>query len=819
MGHCATPRRTKAVCAQGNHEQANSRAASRYAELADDSDAEEEVEETKEIKQPKQDVIEISSSDEQHGQSKPKTSQEEKDKLHLVKSKPQKMPTTPQLVTLKQHERTILRKELEQIHQGRGPLLPMTAVTIKEDQGFSNIGRALGIREVNTPSTGNCMAMALAQAAADHDLAAHDAILETVTSSIKRGIRWTGKLNMSEQFNHFARTNTLINVKRGWEDMPPRESKKQFQWYLDEYAATPSTREAIVEKYNWGSSELLAIAANFLQRKIFVLAYDTDGKNQWHCSLFRPSTTMQGKKIYETGQQVPLHLDECVTAIKLEKTQVSRPPLVLRFWGEHYSAFVHSLPPEVRRAAAQEQEAKSEDNFEKFTQAKQRGDAEIRPESEEEASQEPWDSSEWNGDTAELRQRLLGMTIPHDLKREIYLILEQANPTRHAELLAFLVNTAAQISHSEREQLLQVDVTDDNNAEVRRMLQKYHIPLVVLQQWQDTVVQDAKDSQQLQQELRPSEQGDSDSAYEPSSESSQENSQLALVTTSRSKRSQPISQKRAHSTTPVEGEQIRQIVRKKLEHQTEVDGTTAMVEANQPELQKEQQVTRDAWPELWQKLATYWPTSAQAPYPLERSSTEQWIATAKREPTKLIRMVQRFPFPEELMVTLSTKVLEAWTATWRRECMYARLVLYRSRTGDKATQRWLDDWKDKFHRPAARNLAPLVDNRDDWNRLRDCGYGKDDILRLCDEGNKLRFAQHILCAIIYEKDIRVLTGTEDEAENGALTRLTRHREVLRTNDRYHKAYYATKQNINWFEVARFFSAVFEHGEVGQTHQY
>ncbi|KAE8998882.1 hypothetical protein PR003_g20400 [Phytophthora rubi] len=67
--------------------------------------------------------------------------------------------------------------------------------------------------------------------------------------------------------------------------MSPQESSKQFRWYLEEYAQTPSFRDARVSRYNWGSSELMATAANFLQQKIFVLAFDTDNKKEWHSSM------------------------------------------------------------------------------------------------------------------------------------------------------------------------------------------------------------------------------------------------------------------------------------------------------------------------------------------------------------------------------------------------------------------------------------------------------------------------------------------------------------------------------------------------------
>ena len=73
------------------------------------------------------------------------------------------------------------------------------------------------------------MAMAVAQAYVDHDLAAFDDILETTTESIKRGIRWLAQLHLFAQFDHAVRTSTLVNVQRGWEGMTAKESLKQFK--------------------------------------------------------------------------------------------------------------------------------------------------------------------------------------------------------------------------------------------------------------------------------------------------------------------------------------------------------------------------------------------------------------------------------------------------------------------------------------------------------------------------------------------------------------------------------------------------------------
>ena len=106
------------------------------------------------------------------------------------------------------------------------------------------------------------------------------------------------------------------------------------------YAATPSTQQAVIERYNWGCSEILSLADNFLQRKIFVLAHPGGSQHEWTCSLYRLSTATRGNKIYAT-----LEVGECTKASHLAKIHDKERPLIFRYWGENYSAYVHTLPP------------------------------------------------------------------------------------------------------------------------------------------------------------------------------------------------------------------------------------------------------------------------------------------------------------------------------------------------------------------------------------------------------------------------------------------------------------------------------------------
>ena len=92
----------------------------------------------------------------------------------------------PQLVTLKQRERAAILAVEQVSTLGRSTLLPVLtgAQDIEHDTALVLVEAALGIRPLTTPSTGNCMAKAVAQACLDQNLAAHNTILKATTASI-----------------------------------------------------------------------------------------------------------------------------------------------------------------------------------------------------------------------------------------------------------------------------------------------------------------------------------------------------------------------------------------------------------------------------------------------------------------------------------------------------------------------------------------------------------------------------------------------------------------------------------------------------------
>ncbi|EGZ19830.1 hypothetical protein PHYSODRAFT_389914, partial [Phytophthora sojae] len=192
------------------------------------------------------------------------------------------------------------------------------------------------------------------------------------------------------------------------------------------------------------------------------------------------------------------------------------------------------------------------------------------------------------------------------------------------------------------------------------------------------------------------------------------------------------------------------------------------------------------------------------------SNNDKWQRAAELEPRRLIRLVERFPFATDVLQAVSDDVLIAWTAAWRKDCRLAGLIQYRGRTTDKSIHTWLDDWTKRLAEPPTKEKrAPPFDNCDDWKRMRSRAYGDDSLLQQCDFGNTLKLAQHILCAIIYDPEIRAITGTEDDVENGVPTQVRRHLTALDKIESYKAAYYAADRQINWAAVESYFTSTFE----------
>ena len=220
----------------------------------------------------------------------------------------------------------------------------------------------------------------------------------------------------------------------------------------------------------------------------------------------------------------------------------------------------------------------------------------------------------------------------------------------------------------------------------------------------------------------------------------------------------------------------------------------------------DRRIDRDDWPSIWQALGEAWPSTAVTPFPQAHGSTSSWIATAAHDTILLLQFVRRFDFTGDLMDSLDVQVLVHWTANWRQECLLDGLQSYRGRVQDHQILVWLDQWIGSItYRATLPHLPTLLDSGDDWSRLRELNHASDDILKLCDPRNKVRFSQHLVCALLFDAEITALTDSHSEGDSPSGL-LRRHLQLVRKNPNYKSAVYPTNaQEANWCAVVRFFA--------------
>ena len=86
-------------------------------------------------------------------------------------------------------------------------------------------------------------------------------------------------------------------------------------------------------------------------------------------------------------------------------------------------------------------------------------------------------------------------------------------------------------------------------------------------------------------------------------------------------------------------------------------------------------------------------------------------------------------------------------------------------------------------------------------------------MKLCDVTNEARFAKHIICAVLYEHEIKVLLVQMDRTAKGTLPSLGRHSAALKSIVTYREAFDTLMATDNWCSVASFFAPAFEHRSI------
>ena len=156
-------------------------------------------------------------------------------------------------------------------------------------------------------------------------------------------------------------------------------------------------------------------------------------------------------------------------------------------------------------------------------------------------------------------------------------------------------------------------------------------------------------------------------------------------------------------------------------------------------------IDRDDWSGLWLFLIPKWPPSAVTDCPRVGSMIAEWVQTAQQDPIALLHHLRRFVFPCELLESIDVQVLVHLAARWRHDNLLSELHSFRNKVTSAPLQDWLGCWIDRAKSTSARSgLSPLIDNGDEWHKLRELKYAEDDILNLCDPCRKVRYSQNLL---------------------------------------------------------------------------
>ena len=116
-------------------------------------------------------------------------------------------------------------------------------------------------------------------------------------------------------------------------------------------------------------------------------------------------------------------------------------------------------------------------------------------------------------------------------------------------------------------------------------------------------------------------------------------------------------------------------------------------------------------------------------------------------------------------------------------------------------------------------LAPLIDNMDDWRRLRAVEYGSDELLRQCDVSRQRHLAKHILCAVLYTKEIAVLSSEEDLENTSLEVQVRRHLAALQHLAQFQQSYVSVATDMDWPAIESYFASAIEHAAEQRLYQY
>ncbi|KAL3665163.1 hypothetical protein V7S43_009792 [Phytophthora oleae] len=287
----------------------------------------------------------------------------------------------------------------------------------------------------------------------------------------------------------------------------------------------PDGRDNATSKVAVGRQRRTADDVKVLEKDIFILGQEGDGK--WACTRHEFRTVSSKGGNYQTSKERPLAIDQILAQIGRAKADAeatgTAAPLVIRFRGEHYTAYAHKQPRPTTEISRDQQQAERktemglpDDSDEPMLElpettglagnrkgegrdGKGRDEPMATPPQSPEAStdyqlalqgggsqeyalQQPWKPGDWDGDVDMLRNMThTGPVISHELKCELQAILD-AGGDRKDELIGFLDNTVGQLSRAEAEWLRCRNLKDGQ--EVATFMLKYELSEAALRQWQ-----------------------------------------------------------------------------------------------------------------------------------------------------------------------------------------------------------------------------------------------------------------------------------------------------------------------------------------------
>ena len=637
-------------------------------------------------------------------------------------------PTSPipVLLTRQRTERNSFSRLVQSLTKQRTEALPIGARSVNAPASLEELEQQLGLRSAVTPATGNCLAMAISQAAVDVNLDDPGRTLECLTACLKRGIKYSGLIDLEGQLAHDHRVNLLTNVGRGWPGMTRAESASQVRWYLDDYAMSTSIRTESVPEDAWGGSDTVGMASNFLKRTIYVVQR-TDGESQeWRCVKYVPTTVSRHHSVVETWAEyslsVEVFMDE-VVAGKIDSP--SSPPLVLQYQPRHYSAFLHS------------------------------GYTSRLPDFEMEVILQSSSASKRIGNES-IHIADLATSGDADLPT-LEQTLDAASPLHGNSTIPPLVAVS---SRSEQSGAL---VT------VERQLVPVGQPTKPTRGLRRAPLQDRK-------------RAHTSSPEQTEPQTSKEADQCNTTLFKRGR-----------------GDQMPPLMLTQGEDYDRID--------------------RDDWAAAWDLMEPAWPNPQTLPFPNANSSTLEWERVARLAPDHLLWLVKRFVFPGELLQILDTSVFVQWMTESRRDCVVDALQRYSETPMDEQSKSWVLRWLDNARRrPDDTMLAPLIDNMDDWTKLEARSYAGDDLLKLCDPRRRSRLSHHLLCALLYDKEIAALVEGFSSVTRVA-GKIRSHFKLIATNAKYKEAYYSSTNLADWAAIESFFYAGLARLEEKPLHQY